>query len=596
MGDVTDIQDLKVKRESKRTLADELAATQEESESQRDKLIKIGMTATLFHDDISGDRVGYATIKRKEHREVWPIRSKRFKDWLRAQYVNSQDGKGVSSQAVQETIDTLDAIACWSEASSAHKVHQRVAWDENDGIWIDLCDEKWQAVKVSANGWEVVDKPDVYFTRKRGMLALPQPVSDGDWSSLWSIANLKTKEQRIMAIAWLLGALRPAGPYPILVVEGEQGSGKSLLSRLLRGLIDPNEATSRRPPRDERDLFIAAGNNHVVAFENLSGLPQWLSDALCVLSTGGGFATRALYENSEETIINAMRPILLNGIDAIATRGDLRDRTLLLTLNRIPDDERQSEAEIWHEYERVKSQIFGLLLDAVSAALRYWDSTKLEKAPRMADFARWIIAAEQGGSLPWDPGEFLEVYLSAQTQMTAQAIESDKLAQAIIDMMRREHEGGEWTGTATQLAHTLTPYVENPDFKRDTWLYNPRVMGNRLRRIAPDLRVQGLDIRFGTVGHEKTRIITLEDKGNSLSATSATPAWGEKTNGGAESWADKHADNDLSLSAKSRFLSATMSAEKSSSGADLSVVADNAGNADKHFPTLSIGPDVEVFD
>jgi Protein of unknown function (DUF2939) len=93
----------------------------------------------------------------------------------------------------------------------------------------------------------------------------------------------------VLVVAWLLGALRAGGPYPVLAIAGEQGSAKTVLSKLLRAVIDPSVAPVRALPRDERELFIAASNGHVLAFDNLSGLPPWLSDTLCRLTSGGAF-------------------------------------------------------------------------------------------------------------------------------------------------------------------------------------------------------------------------------------------------------------------------------------------------------------------
>src|SRR5262249_30177683 len=131
-----------------------------------------------------------------------------------------------------------------------------------------------------------------------------------------------------LVVSWLLAALRPVGPYPVLVVYGEQGSAKSSLVRVLRALVDPNTAALRRPPREERDLVIAATNGWLIALDNLSHLPDWLSDGLCCLATGSGFATRELYTDADEAIFAARRPVVLNGIEEVATRGDLLDRAI----------------------------------------------------------------------------------------------------------------------------------------------------------------------------------------------------------------------------------------------------------------------------
>ena len=112
----------------------------------------------------------------------------------------------------------------------------------------------------------------------------------------------------MLLAAWLVAAFRPHGPYPILVLHGEQGSAKSTTARVLRALLDPNTAPLRGEPRDLRDVMIAASNGWIISFDNLSRIPHWLSDALCRLATGGGFSTRELYTDSEEVLFDAQRP------------------------------------------------------------------------------------------------------------------------------------------------------------------------------------------------------------------------------------------------------------------------------------------------
>src|SRR5207237_9906417 len=112
---------------------------------------------------------------------------------------------------------------------------------------------------------------------------------------LRGLLNAESEESWILFRAWLLSALRAVGPFPVLALHGEQGCGKSTITRVLRELVDPNEAALRAQPRDDRDLVIAANNSWMPCWDNLSKLPIWLSDALCRLATGGAFATRQLY-------------------------------------------------------------------------------------------------------------------------------------------------------------------------------------------------------------------------------------------------------------------------------------------------------------
>src|SRR5262249_30864138 len=186
--------------------------------------------------------------------------------------------------------------------------------------------ENWQAVEISCSGWRILPNPPVRFRRPKGMQAIVAPEPGGSDSLLWRFVNLGDARDRILVSTWASCCLRPRGPYPILILNGEQGSAKSTSAKVLRALIDPNDAPLRSEPREPRDLMIAATNGRLVAFDNLSHLPPWLSDALCRLATGGGFATRELYTNDEETIFDAMRPVVLTGIEELATRADLLHR------------------------------------------------------------------------------------------------------------------------------------------------------------------------------------------------------------------------------------------------------------------------------
>src|SRR5260221_13477228 len=134
------------------------------------------------------------------------------------------------------------------------------------------------------------------------MQPLPLPVGGGSIESLAPFLNLASENDFVLVVSWLLGALRAGGPYPVLAIAGEQGSAKTVLSKLLRALIDPSVAPVRALPRDEREVFIAASNSHVLAFDNLSGLPPWLSDTLCRLTSGGSFSTRRLLTHAAKLL------------------------------------------------------------------------------------------------------------------------------------------------------------------------------------------------------------------------------------------------------------------------------------------------------
>src|SRR5260221_5729467 len=217
----------------------------------------------------------------------------------------------------------------------------------------------WRAVEIDPTGWRVNDIPPVRFRRAAGMQPLPMPVPGGSVETLRSFLNVKSGSHFILVVAWALAVLRNRGPYPVLVLSGEQGSAKSTFTAILRALLDPNTAPLRALPREDRDLFIAASNGHVLTFDNVSGLPAWISDTFCRLATGGGFAVGHLYTAQDEVLFDAARPVILNGIEEIVTRPDLADRAVFLTLQPIPEEHRRPEQELWAAFDAARPRVLG---------------------------------------------------------------------------------------------------------------------------------------------------------------------------------------------------------------------------------------------
>ena len=347
---------------------------------------------------------GYAEICVNDHNEIWLLKSKEFRNYLSKAFYD-QHAKPPGSQGLQNALAVLQGNAQFDSPEKSTFV--RLA-EHGGSIYLDMCNDRWEAIEINSQGWQIVKVPPVPFRRPRGMLALPEPLRGGHISELRNIINVRKDHDWVLIVSWLIGAFSPSGPYPILLVHGEQGSAKSTTARILRELIDPSAAPLRTLPRSERDLMIMAKNAWIIAFDNLSGVKPWLSDALCRLSTGGGFSTRGLHTDSDEVIFDAERPMLMNGIDNIANRQDLASRSLVINLPRIPADKRKLENDLWRELDEMKPKILGSILDTISFTLGNMQNVRLDSYPRMADFAKWVVAAEP--NLPWENGKFLKYY------------------------------------------------------------------------------------------------------------------------------------------------------------------------------------------
>ena len=458
--------------------------------------------AELFH---TPDGRAYASVEVSGHKETYAVESTMFQNWLVLQFYRDQ-GKAPSSGALADALNTITA-KCMFDGEEI-SVFVRVA-ERNGVVYVDLVNDDWETIEVTPSGWRVVGDPPIKFTRSKNSAPLPHPVAGGSVEELRRFLNVDDEHFKLV-LGWLIGALNPQGPYPVLEVIGWQGTAKSTLTRLLVSLSDPAFVPLRALPTSERDLAIAARSTWVLAYDNASYIKPETSDAMCRLSTGGGFGTRKLYTDSDEIIFDAKRPQLVNGINPVVFRGDLQERSLQIVLYLIPPNERRQEREFWKEFEEVQPRILGALLDAVSCALGRRDQVRLEKAPRMADFATWVTAAEE--ALGWDSGTFMEAYESNLKDASEALLENDPVASAIKSLLDK-CQGGEWSGTSEQLLEKLGWETTEEVMRTKAWPKAPNHLARHLNRIAPALKEADIEYLQHEEGREKRKIKTLRKIG-----------------------------------------------------------------------------------
>jgi hypothetical protein len=465
------------------------ADAKERKPSAADELTAIALAAAeLWHDDTAA---GFATVGRR----TLSVRSKLFRQWLTHQYRAASGGKVPNAEALAAAVNAIEAAALYDGPLGEARV--RVA-GYNGNVYLHLADAADTVLEVTPAGWRECPDPPVRFRRSPGSRPLPHPAAGGSLDALRELLNLPDGPAFTLIVAAVGGALLPGGPFPVVVANGEQGSGKTTVTRVLKALLDPAAAPVRSEPKEARDLMIAARNNHLLALDNLSHLPPWLSDALCRLATGGGFATRELYTDDGEVVFDAKRPVLLNGIEEFVTRGDLLERSVLLRLPAIPEDRRVPESVFWRRFADLHPLLLGAVLDRVAGGLRELPSVHLERLPRMADFARWAVACERGAG---EPARFLEAYTANQSAAHQQALEDSPLVAPLLALVR---EGGGWAGSPSELLEELGKRV--PERKPDGWPKRANGLTGKLRRLAPDLRrVHRLDMDLDGRASDATR-------------------------------------------------------------------------------------------
>jgi hypothetical protein len=471
-----------------------------------------------------------------EHRETHRLRSKSFNLWLRLLFYAEKNG-APSSEAMASAVKTLMAKAHFD--GDRRDVYLRTAPLEGK-IYLDMCDPQWRAIEIDADGCRAVDDPPVHFRREAGMLALPSPSKIDPKKGiqrLHEVLRLRDKRDFVVIAAWLLAALAGRSPYSVLSFLGEPGATKTSAAYAVRSIIDPNASPLRTKPRDPHDVFVAATHSLVVGYNNLSGLPDWLSDTICVVSEGSGESRRELFTDADESLIVGCAPFLLTGIENVIKRGDLAQRTLYVHLASVPDSERLTEQTFKARFRRVHADLLGALCAAASVGLRSEKTLKLGSLPRLATFFHWASACEPA---LWRRGQFARAFAANAKDATEDVIEGEQAASVFRRFMA---ERGKWEGTATELLAELVAFVRRPvreaeaahaqavkdkddiekektaaalreardtarDILGDGLPKAPNALTGKLKRASPALRNAGLHVDWPT-RHGETKIIKV---------------------------------------------------------------------------------------
>jgi energy-coupling factor transporter ATP-binding protein EcfA2 len=457
--------------------------------------LALSVGAQLYLDRAERAWVRYPT---RGHWEVHPVQSQAAGAWLRRLAV-AMLGSVVGPEVISTAVSELS-----SRAVTRADVRVRVA--EADGrIYLDLADDARRVVEIDSAGWRVLPAapPDVLFARPRGTLPLPAPEPGGRVEELRRLARLGDEEWWLV-LGWLMAAVRPSGPYPLLILTGPQGAGKTVLARMLTRLVDPRVAALRAEPASARDLAVACANAHVLAYDNVSSIPEWLSDAMCRVATGAGYSARQLYSDLDEVIIDACRPVIITSIvDVAAGRPDLADRAIILEFPAMSGRERRSERDVLADFAAAAPRILGGLLDAVSQALRALPSVALSDLPRMADFSCWVCAGCAAAGV--NPNDFLGAYAANRQETTGRVLEGSQVA-AALQLLVDEHRT--WRGTMAELLSVLGGYVPQ-EARGRSWPRSAQGLRAALRRLHGALGERGIVIRRAGRAHGGVRLVEV---------------------------------------------------------------------------------------
>jgi len=437
----------------------------------------------------------WADVEIRGRQETVGIRSRSFVRWLRST-LRERGYPPQKKAAINLAIDELDSWGAMSGARCTQ--HLRVA--HHDGrVYIDLADEQGRVVEVARSGWDVLEQEaPVRFGRGPTTMPLPVPLRGGSVDELRPLVNATDDDHWMLMVGFLVGCFG-RGPFPLLCLQGEGGRGKSTTMETLRTMVDPDRICRASRPNSVRDLMVAGQKRWVLSYDNLSGLSAAMSDAFCVLATGGASSERKYYTNSDEVVHERMAPAMCSGIDDIATRGDLVRRSITLDLPKLTNV--VPEAVLWECIREAAPRVLGVLLDAVQCALQDIDATpRSSSVVSMADHVAWVEAA--ASALGWHPGAYSAAYLAMQQGLHEREVERDPVASAIQQYVIRE---GELGGTTSKIMDLLADdrFVSKGVRGSKAWPKEPRGFSEAIRRIAPALRAVGIEVEQGGPGRQR---------------------------------------------------------------------------------------------
>lgn len=424
----------------------------------------------------------YIRFAQDDHFETWALQSSVFKEWVSHEYYKSY-GRAPKAQQLTDAFTTL--AGCARHEGETHEVHLRVAEDAN-GYLLDVGDEHWRAIRLSAAGFETLSLSPARFRRPKGTQALFEPDKAGTLDDLMSLVNIRDEDQSLF-VAAMCELLRPETAYPVIEIGGEQGAGKSMTQKHIRRLFDPKDVSLRAEPKTVTDIFIAARNNHIVSYNNLSHLQSEYQDALCCLATGGGFATRRLYSDGDEATFDAKRPITMNGIVSLATQPDLLSRVVKFDCPRVT--QRLSDSELEQRLNERGPKALGYVLTTFCQALALLPNITIEKPPRMMDFALLgeAVTIVMGG----EAGDFMDRYNGALDAAAEQSIEGVPVIEHLTQFVKTR---GTIETTVGKLFEELTEQCGTR--RPSAWPRSSRGFRESLKRYEPAMRLMGFVVEY----------------------------------------------------------------------------------------------------
>jgi len=366
---------------------------------------------------------------------------------------------------------------CYS-AANTHELHTRIARHENH-IWIDMCDDKWRAIKITPNeDWKVEEKPPILFRRYDHMKPFTaEQGTKADLDAFLKLINFggeNVARQKLLYAGYLATQFLPDIQTALLMPVGPSGSAKSTMSVLTRSVIDPTTVREITLTKNT-DLPMTFMQHRLPVFGNCGYLTQEQSDMFCNLITGGSIYKRKLFTDSDSVQWTFMHSTILNGIAPPSLAPDLMTRTLKFELDTIPTAFMRAESDLMKDVDALMPRVRGYLMQLVAEALA-GPLPPADRMTRLGDFGR--IGDFLTTKMGWERGEFLNAIIDTGIESSQEAVEADYVGGILLAVL--EKNGDNWDGTASELMNIMIVNgldPKNPNSPKTTARLSDAVVG-----------------------------------------------------------------------------------------------------------------------
>lgn len=431
----------------------------------------------LFH----GGGKSYCEISINGRRKIVDVESKQFAEVLSHMAYTLNDEKAILTRSqIDHIVSVISAKARYDGKSRKVEIRSCL---RKSGVYIDIGNGVKQ-IKVTKKSWRVLNLGSVKFATRP--YALRFPIPKGDESDIELLGKYLPKKTFKLIVAFIAHCLIAEPPFSVLVIQGEQGSGKTTVSNIIRALIDPHRTPFTRIDKED-DLHVNAIGNQIICIDNASDLRASMSDTFCRITTGTGYTKRKLYSDTDEVAIQIARPFLLNGISNIISRPDLGDRAIIVSTTRL--NSRGYLSSVMSQFKADKSKIFGAILSGISGYLRYKDDIEIDSGHRLFEFLRVGVALER--TYGWPEGSFMREFDAMKRNQLLQEYDCHSLVKGIRKIL--QGTGREWRGSAEELMSAIDASSVNEGYSKEKdFPKSVAQLGKDLCRLAPLLRNIGI--------------------------------------------------------------------------------------------------------